>query len=121
MTDTNTKQEYTIDATGQRLGRVASEIAVLLMGKQLPDFQRNTVPNVSVTVSNASLLDITNKKREQKTYNRYSGYPGGLKTQRMEEVIEKKGYEAVLTNAIAGMLPANKLRPLMLKNLTINE
>ena len=121
MTDTNTTQEYTIDATGQRLGRVASEIAVLLMGKQLPDFTRNKVPNVSVTVTNASLLDIDNKKREQKTYNRYSGYPGGLKTQRMEEVIAKKGYEAVLLNAISGMLPANKLRPLMLKNLTINE
>lgn len=121
MTDTSTKQEYTIDATGKKLGRLATEIAVLLMGKNLPDFSRNTVPSVSVVVTNASLLDIDDKKREQKTYNRYSGFPGGLKKARMEEVITKKGYEAVLTNAIYGMLPGNKLRPRMLKNLTINE
>jgi len=67
--------EYTIDAEGKRLGRLASEVAVLLMGKQLPDFARNKVPSVSVTVDNIDLLDITAKKKAEKTYDHYTGYP----------------------------------------------
>ena len=118
---TQTTIQYTIDAQGQRLGRLASEIAVLLMGKNLPGFERNQVADVHVTVSNASLMDISNKKKQTKIYDRYSGYPGGLKQQPMEKVIADHGYSAVLKNAVNGMLPKNKLQPRMLKNITINE
>jgi len=120
-TTTKDTQVYTLDATGQRLGRLASEIAVLLMGKQLPDFARNKVARVTVNVNNASRLSVTDKKREEKTYNRWSGYPGGLKTLNMDKLITDKGFEAVIRNAVRGMLPANKLRPDMLKNLIIND
>ena len=113
--------QYTLDAKDQRLGRLASEIAVLLMGKNLPAFERNQVADVHVTVNNASLMDIDAKKKETKIYDRYSGYPGGLKQQPMSKVIADKGYQAVLMNAVKGMLPKNKLQSRMLKNITINE
>lgn len=113
--------EYVLDATDQRLGRIASEIAVLLMGKELPSFSRNTLADVTVTVNNASLMNIDAKKMKEKVYDRYSGYPGGRKEQTMEKVVSDKGYAAILTNAVNGMLPKNKLQPLMIKNLIINE
>ncbi len=113
--------QYTLDAKGQCLGRLASEIAVLLMGKNLPNFERHLVADVHVTVNNASLLDIDHKKKDTKVYDRYSGYPGGLKKQTMSKLIADKGYQAVLMNAVRGMLPKNKLQKLILKNITINE
>lgn len=113
--------EYTVDAQGKRLGRLASEIAVLLMGKNQPSFQRNQVADVHVTVTNASLMDIDTKKKTTKVYDQYSGYPGGLKQRTMEQVIAEKGYSAVLMNAIKGMLPKNKLQKQVLHNITINE
>lgn len=117
----NTTTQYTVDAKGKRLGRLASEIAVLLMGKNLPGFERHETADVQVTVENASLMDINQKKKETKTYDQYSGYPGGRKEQTMEKVIADKGYQAVLMNAVKGMLPKNKLQSRMLKNITINE
>lgn len=113
------KHEYTIDAQGQRLGRLASEVAVLLMGKQLPDFARNKVAPVSVTVENIDLLDIAPKKKEEKKYDHYTGYPGGRREYNMDKVIADKGHAEVFSKAVYGMLPGNKLRPLMMKNLTI--
>ena len=107
MTSTQ-KTQYTLDAQGKRLGRLASEIAVLLMGKELPDFSPHTVANIHVTVSNAAQMDIDNKKKATKIYDRYSGYPGGRKTQNMEKLIADKGYAMVLKNAVNGMLPKNK-------------
>jgi len=111
--------EYTINAEGKRLGRLASEVAVLLMGKQLPDFARNKIPSVSVTVENIDMLDITAKKKAEKTYNHYTGYPGGLREYNMNKVIADKGQSEVFKKAVYGMLPGNKLRPDMMKNLTI--
>lgn len=109
--------EYTIDAKNKKMGRLASEIAVLLMGKDKPGFRRNVVSSNTVTVENVDLLDIDPKKMDQKVYSSYSGYPGGLKQRSMVNVIEKKGHSEVLKNAVYGMLPSNKLRPLMMKNL----
>lgn len=113
------KHEYNIDAEGKRLGRLASEVAVLLMGKQLPDFTRNKVPAVSVTVENIDLLDVNSKKKSEKIYNHYTGHPGGLREYPMKKVIADKGMSEVFEKAVYGMLPGNKLRPLMMKNLTI--
>jgi len=113
--------KYTIDATGKKLGRVASEAARLLMGKNQPDFVRNKVLGGKVEIVNTSKADISEKKLLEKTYARYSGYPGGLRTPSMRSVIEKKGYREVFLLAVYGMLPSNKLRPQIMKNLSVKE
>ncbi len=113
--------KHTIDATDKKVGRVATQAAVLLMGKNLPDFARNNIPEVTVEIKNTSKASIADSKMLQKTYSRYSGYPGGLKQPTMKEVIGKKGYSEIFREAVAGMLPKNKLRPRMLKNLIITE
>jgi len=113
--------KYTLDATNKKPGRLATEIAVLLMGKNRPDFARNKIPAITVLVENAGQMSFTPSKLVDKFYARHSGYPGSLKTPSMEQMIEKKGAREVLRIAVNGMLPKNKLRPLMLKNLTITE
>ena len=113
-------EKYTIDAKGKRLGRVATEAAHHLLGKDKTDFSRNTVADVEVEILNAGQLDIKAKKLDQKKYERYSGYPGGLKERTLKEVIDKLGYEEVLEKAIFGMLPGNRLRPILMKKLKIN-
>ncbi len=112
---------YTLDATNKSLGRLASEAAALLMGKNSASFARNIVSGNTVVISNASKLKIAPAKMEQKTYSRYSGYPGGLTKSTMKHVVTKKGYSEVLTMAIKGMLPDNKLKKQFLKNLTVTE
>lgn len=114
-------KEYTIDATNKKLGRVASEAAKILIGKDKTSFARNIVVDVTVVVTNTSKADIPEKKLEQKTYNHYSGYPGGLKTESMTTIISKKGYSEIFRKAIYGMLPTNKLRAKRIKNLRITE
>ena len=113
--------EHTIDATEKKLGRVASEAAILLMGKNSPAFGKNKVADVKVKITNVSKLNVENEKLDNKEYQTYSGYPGGRKVKKMKQVIEKKGYAEVLKLAIYGMLPANKLRSKVLKNLMITE
>lgn len=113
--------KYTLDATNKRPGRLATEVAVLLMGKNRTDYVRNAIPDVQVEVSNASKMDISMKMQKEKTYSHHTGYPGSLKTLSVEQVIEKKGAKEVLRKAVTGMLPKNKLRPRMLKRLTIND
>src|SRR3989344_1082070 len=110
---------YTIDAQNGKLGRVASEVAVILMGKNRTDFARNTVPAVKVKIINAGKLSVTNKKMEDKIYKNYSGYPGGLKERSMKKVVADKGMKETLRIAVRGMLPKNKLRDRMMKNLII--
>jgi len=113
--------EYTIDAQNKKLGRLASEVAVILMGKNRADFVRNAIPDVKVKVSNAGKIFVTNKKQESETYKNYSGYPGGLRERSMKKVVADKGMKEVLKIAIKGMLPKNKLRDRMMKNLIIIE
>ncbi len=112
--------EYTIDATGERLGRVATKIAVLLMGKNSPLYRRNIVADTTVTVVNVSQLEIMDKKKRQKTYSRFSGYPSGLKKETLGRLIDRSGYGEALRRAVFGMLPKNKLREKMIKNLRID-
>lgn len=113
--------KHTIDATGRKPGRLATEVAVLLMGKNRPDFQKNTIPEIDLEVTNANSMSFDSKKLVDKTYATHSGYPGGLKLQSMEKMIASKGGKEVLRKAILGMLPKNKLRPRMMKNLTIKD
>jgi large subunit ribosomal protein L13 len=113
--------EHTIDAQGKKLGRIATEAATILMGKNRVDFARNVVPELKLRIKNASKIFVSNKKMEQKTYKNYSGYPGGLKERSMKKVISDKGMKEPLRIAIRGMLPKNKLRDRMMKNLIITE
>jgi len=113
--------KYTIDAKNQKLGRVAAEAAKLLIGKNSTNFKRNVVPDVEVEVINASALDIALKKQEQKKYPWYSGYPGGLRFEKLKDALKEKGIQDVLRRTVDGMLPKNKLRARMIKNLTIIE
>ncbi|OHA19796.1 MAG: hypothetical protein A2836_02595 [Candidatus Taylorbacteria bacterium RIFCSPHIGHO2_01_FULL_45_63] len=112
---------HTVDAKGLRLGRVASRAATFLMGKDTPHFARNKVTSVKVSIINVSKLVMPEKKRRDEVRVSYSGYPGGLKTLSLNQVIAKKGYAELVRHAIRGMLPPNKLRAEILKNITITE
>jgi len=113
--------QHTIDATGKPLGRVASEAAMILMGKKKADYAPNVVAPEKVTIINASKAEISDKKLKTKQYENYTGYPGGFDLYSMEHVISKKGYGEVFKLAVYGMLPGNKLRSKMMKNLTIKD
>lgn len=115
------KKEYQIDAQGKKLGRLASEAATILMGKNRPDFVRNAIPDIKLKITNSSQIDTTNKKMLEKVYKNYSGYPGGLRERTMKKVVEDFGMKEVLRIAIKGMLPKNKLRDRMMKNLLITK
>lgn len=114
-------EKFTLDAENKKIGRVASEAAKLLMGKNLTTFVRNAIPSVAVEILNTSKADVDTKKLGEKLKPRYSGYPSGIKVPTVGEVIGKKGYKEVFRQAIYGMLPKNKLRNQMMKNLTISE
>ncbi len=113
--------EHTLDAQGKKLGRIASQAAVLLMGKNRTDFVRNAIPNVKVKIINTSKADILNRKLDGKVYTSYSGYPGGLKQHSMRKVVADKGHKEAFKKAIYGMLPSNKLRAQMMLNLKIEN
>jgi len=113
--------KHTIDAKGRPLGRVASEVAKLLIGKDTVEFQRNTMPEVEVTVTNANQIAISDKKKEEKEHAIYSGYPGGLRHEKLKDSLSKKGIGEVLRRTVSGMLPKNKLRSKMIKNLKVVE
>ncbi|MDO8742492.1 MAG: 50S ribosomal protein L13 [bacterium] len=118
---TTTNNKFTIDAAGRAPGRVATEVAVILMGKNRTDFARNSIPAVEVEVVSAGAMKLDSKKLVDKMYTHHSGYPGALRQQSMEHIVEKKGAREVLRRAVYGMLPKNKLRPRMMKNLKIKE
>lgn len=109
---------HLIDVNEQILGRNATRIANLLMGKSKPYFAKNMDCGDYVVVTNAKSVKVTGGKEKQKTYTRYSGYPGGLKRARLEEVRAKKP-EDIIRNAVNGMLPKNRLRAQMLKRLYV--
>jgi len=109
---------HLIDVKGETLGRVSSKIAKLLMGKTKPYFVRNLDCGDYVVVINAKEIKATGRKEEQKKYYRFSGYPGGLKVRTLAEMRDEKPTE-VVTHAVKGMLPQNKLRASMLKRLFV--
>lgn len=119
-TTETTNRTHTIDATGKRLGKVATEAAVVLMGKDKPDFAKNTVAPVTVTILNASKLDIPEHKKVE-IYQSYSGYPSGRKVETLEHLGKRLGYSEVVRRTVNGMLPKNKLQAVMMKNLIVTE
>ena len=112
-------KNYTIDATGESLGRVASRAALLLRGKGEANFRPYILPSVSVTVTNVGKLKIQPAKFTRTEYRRYSGYPGGLKSETMANLALRRGYPELFRQAVKGMLPNNKLRRFILKHLIV--
>ncbi len=112
---------HTVDATNKSIGRVASEAAVLLMGKHATSFVRHTAPAITVTITNAAKMNIAPNKMLEKIYTRYSGYPGGLKQETLAHVVAKKGYKEAIAMAVKGMLPDNKLKKDLMKHLIVTE
>jgi large subunit ribosomal protein L13 len=115
----NMAKVYTLDATGKKIGRVASEAASIIMGKKDTGFRRNVHADVEVVIVNSKLTDITEKKLMNKAYKNYSGYPGGLKIKSMKQVLVKKGMKELYETAVWGMLPKNRMRAEMIKKLKV--
>ena len=111
---------HLIDVKDQTLGRVSTQIAKLLMGKSKPYFVRNQDCGDFVVVVNAKDAKVSGKKEDQKKYYSYSGYPGGLSVKTLKEMRDEKP-EEIVTHAVKGMLPQNKLRASMLKRLYVFE
>lgn len=112
------RKTHTINATGKVLGRLASEIAVLLEGKHKADFVPYKDMGDVVIVKNVEKIKITGKKIEQKKYFRHSEYLGGISFTPLKKIFREKPAE-VLKKAVWGMLPKNKLRAKMIKRLKI--
>lgn len=109
---------YLIDASGLPLGRLASEIARILRGKHKPIYTPHVDTGDFVVVINADQVAFTGNKLQQKYYYRHSGYPGGLKKIRYDELLKEKP-EFIMTLAVKRMLPGNRLGRAMLKKLKV--
>jgi large subunit ribosomal protein L13 len=97
-----------VDANGQTLGRLATQIADALRGKRKPEYTPHVDTGDFVVVINAEKISVTGNKRAEKRYYRHSGYPGGLKSRTLEEMLERRP-EEVIRIAVKGMLPRNRL------------
>lgn len=106
--DTRERNWYIVDATDQRLGRLASEIAIILRGKNKPEYTPHLDTGDFVIVVNAEKVEVTGKKRTQKVYRRHSGRPGGMKTETFDK-LQQRLPERIVEHAIKGMLPKNSL------------
>jgi large subunit ribosomal protein L13 len=113
-----TRSWHHVDVKGKILGTVAVDCAKLLMGKSKPYFVRSLDCGDYVVVTNASLVELSGSKKEEKLYARYSGYPGGLKKIPFLTMIKNRP-EEVIRHAVAGMLPKNKLQDQLLKRLYV--
>jgi large subunit ribosomal protein L13 len=112
------REWWVIDAADKTLGRIATQVANLLMGKHKPLYAPHIDTGDYVVVINAAKVKVTGKKTEQKIYYRHSGYPGGLKSQRFEELFSKDPAR-VMELAVKGMLPHNRLGRAMFKKLKV--
>ncbi|BAM51046.1 50S ribosomal protein L13 [Synechocystis sp. PCC 6803] len=99
---------YVIDAEGQRLGRLATEVATILRGKNKPTFTPHMDTGDFVIIINAEKIEVTGRKREQKLYRRHSGRPGGMKEETFEK-LQVRLPERIVESAVRGMLPKNSL------------
>lgn len=108
----------TIDATGKTLGRLATEVAIALRGKDKATFAPNKIVGDVVVVTNTNKVRYTGNKIEQKTYYKHTGYLGNMKSITLGKLIEKDPTEP-LRRAVYGMLPDNRLRKELMKRLTI--
>ncbi len=111
--------EFTIDATNKNLGRLASEIAIILQGKKNPKYDPRLAGEDKVIVKNINKMTISGKKENQKIYYRHTGYMGHIKEETYKEVVDKKGKAEVLRRSVKQMLPKNKLQIKRIKKLII--
>ena len=107
-----------VDATGQTLGRLATQIADTLRGKRKPEFTPHCDVGDFVIVVNAERIAVTGNKLEEKRYYRHSGYPGGLKTRTLAEMLDRRP-EEVIRKAVKGMLPRTRLGRAQLRKLKV--
>jgi large subunit ribosomal protein L13 len=112
------REWHVIDAKDKVLGRLATEVARLLMGKHKPIFSRHMDTGDYVVVINAEKVRFSSDKEKQKLYYRHSGYPGGLKSVNLEDMLKTRP-EWVVEHAIKGMLPKNRLGNSMIKKLKV--
>jgi large subunit ribosomal protein L13 len=112
------RQWHVIDASDKILGRLATQIAALLMGKHKPIFSRNLDTGDFVVVINADKVRVTGNKAKQKLYYRHSGYPGGLKSISLEKMMQTHPTR-VIEHAVKGMLPHTRLGASMMRKLRV--
>lgn len=112
------RQWHVIDASDQILGRLATQVARLLMGKHKPMFSRNLDTGDYVVIINAEKIKVTGNKAKQKLYYRHSGYPGGLKSISLEKTLQTEPTR-VIEHAVKGMLPHTRLGASMMKKLRV--
>lgn len=113
--------KYTIDAQGKKLGRIASQAASILLGKNSVSFAKNKAADAQVEIVNAGKLDITALKKTRDVHVTFTGYRGGLNSETLGHLIGRRGIKEVLKRSITRMLPNNRLRDDRMKNLTIKE
>lgn len=111
---------YTIDAAGKTIGRIASEAAKALMGKTSADYTPNVRSDVKVVVNNCAKIYTRDRKKQQKVYTNYSGYPGGLKKETLSNLNARKGQGEAIKIAVSRMIPRNTMHTARMKNLTVN-
>jgi large subunit ribosomal protein L13 len=109
---------YVVDAEGKTLGRLATQIADVLRGKRKPTFTPHIDVGDFVIVVNAERIEVTGNKRADKRYYRHSGYPGGLKSRTLQEMLDRRP-EEVIRRAVKGMLPRNRLGRKQLTKLKV--
>ena len=107
-----------VDASGKTLGRLATQIADRLRGKHKPEYTPHCDVGDFIIVVNAEKIAVTGKKRKEKLYHRYSGYPGGLRTRTLNDMLERRP-EQVIRLAVKGMLPRNRLARAQLRKLKV--
>jgi large subunit ribosomal protein L13 len=107
-----------VDANGQNLGRLSTQLATLLRGKNKPEYTPHCDVGDFVVVINAEKISVTGKKREEKRYYRHSGYPGGIKSRTLNEMLDRRP-EEVIRIAVKGMLPRNRLARKQINKLKV--
>lgn len=112
------RQWHLVDVKGKVLGRVASEIASLLIGKHKKTYVNHLDMGDYVVVVNASDVELTGRKRKQKVYRSHSGYPGGYKEVKFEKLIEEQPRK-VIEHAVSGMIPDNRLKSPRMRRLKV--
>lgn len=113
-----TRKWYVVDAEGKTLGRMASEVAAILRGKNKPTYTPHVDGGDYVIIINAEKVQVTGKKRKEKIYKRHTGYPGGLREVTFEK-LQAKHPEEIIRHAVKGMMPNGKLGRQMFKKLKV--
>jgi large subunit ribosomal protein L13 len=116
--ETRQRDWYVVDAEGKTLGRLATQIADALRGKRKPEYTPHCDTGDFVVVVNAAKVSVTGDKRERKLYHRHTGYPGGIRSRTLGEMLDRRP-EEVIRIAVKGMLPRNRLARQQLRKLKV--